>query len=57
VRNRERRGALDELREVRFHGGVGHDGLWAVHRDLLDVETSPLGLSLFQPGRRAWRWK
>jgi peptide/nickel transport system substrate-binding protein len=33
------------------------DTLWAVHRDLRGVETSPLGLSLFQPGRRAWRWK
>jgi peptide/nickel transport system substrate-binding protein len=33
------------------------DVLWAVHRDLRDVETSPLGLSLFQPGRRAWHWK
>lgn len=32
------------------------DALWAVHRDLRGIETSPLGLSLFQPGRRAWRW-
>jgi peptide/nickel transport system substrate-binding protein len=33
------------------------DATWAVHRDLAGVETSPLGLALFQPGLRAWRWK
>jgi peptide/nickel transport system substrate-binding protein len=33
------------------------DATWAVHRDLRGVETSPLGLSHFLPGRRAWRWK
>jgi peptide/nickel transport system substrate-binding protein len=33
------------------------DALWAVHRELRGVETSPLGLSHFQPGRRAWKWK
>lgn len=32
------------------------DSLWAIHRDLEGVETSPLGLSHFLPGRRAWRW-
>jgi peptide/nickel transport system substrate-binding protein len=33
------------------------DSLWAVHRGLEGVEASPLGLSLFSPGRRAWRWR
>ena len=33
------------------------DSVWAIHRDLEGVETSPLGLSHFLPGRRAWRWK
>ena len=33
------------------------DATWAVHRDLAGVETSPLGLWLFQPGVRAWRWR
>lgn len=33
------------------------DSLWAVHRDLEGVETSPLGFSHFLPGRRAWRWR
>ncbi|HZI65804.1 MAG TPA: ABC transporter substrate-binding protein [Thermoanaerobaculia bacterium] len=32
------------------------DSLWAIHRDLEGVEISPLGLSHFLPGRRAWRW-
>ncbi|HEX9688770.1 MAG TPA: ABC transporter substrate-binding protein [Thermoanaerobaculia bacterium] len=61
--DRERRIAL--YREI--HRRLAHDqpnaflftidSLWAVHRDLRGVETSPLGLSLFHPGRRAWRWK
>jgi peptide/nickel transport system substrate-binding protein len=33
------------------------DSVWAIHRDLEGVETSPLGLSHFLPGRRAWRWR
>lgn len=33
------------------------DSVWAIHRDLTGVETSPLGLSHFLPGRRAWRWR
>jgi peptide/nickel transport system substrate-binding protein len=33
------------------------DSVWAIHRDLAGVETSPLGLSHFLPGRRAWRWR
>jgi peptide/nickel transport system substrate-binding protein len=33
------------------------DSLWAINRDLDGVETSPLGLSHFLPGRRAWRWR
>jgi peptide/nickel transport system substrate-binding protein len=33
------------------------DALWAVHRDLRGVEASPLGLWLFHPGTRAWRWR
>ena len=33
------------------------DSLWAIHRDLESVETSPLGLSHFRPGRLAWRWR
>ena len=33
------------------------DSLWAIHRDLDGVQTSPLGLSHFLPGRRAWRWR
>lgn len=33
------------------------DSVWAIHRDLDGVETSPLGLSHFLPGRRAWRWR
>ncbi|MDQ5870857.1 MAG: ABC transporter substrate-binding protein [Acidobacteriota bacterium] len=32
------------------------DSVWAIQRDLAGVETSPLGLSHFLPGRRAWKW-